>query len=197
MKIISQSADELVLQEGSASGIMIGGAFVVAGALVGYLGHASSPIAVWIALAMVVAGIVVILLASSITVTANRGSGQLFYQKKRLVGAQNTTYPIVDILRIETRKQWRIDNAQNSGNQNAPPPQPVLVAQSVIVFKDGREVPLDHQKTSSTTSVGSAVLMSGQAKEGAMASQVANFLHVPFQEIGPPNFSTGLQIDIG
>ena len=31
MKIINQSADELVLQEGSASGMAVGGAFIVAG----------------------------------------------------------------------------------------------------------------------------------------------------------------------
>jgi hypothetical protein len=72
--------------------------------------------------------------------------------------------------------------------------QPVLVAQSVIVFKDGREVPLDHQKTSSTTTIGSAVLMGGQGAETAIAAQVAKFLNVPFLEIMPPNMSAGINI---
>ena len=72
--------------------------------------------------------------------------------------------------------------------------QPVLVAQSVIVFKDGREVPLDHQKSSSGTSVGSVVLMGGQGAETAIAAHVAKFLDVPFQEIAPPNMSAGINI---
>ena len=73
-------------------------------------------------------------------------------------------------------------------------PQPVLVAQSVIVFKDGREVALDHQKTSSSMSVGSVVLMGGQGAEVAIANRVASFLSVPFQEIAPPNMGTGINI---
>jgi hypothetical protein len=197
MKIITQTADEMVLKEGNLTSTMIGVAFIVVGGVVEYKGHASSPIAIWIALAMVVVGIGLILFGSAITVTANKKTGQLFYQKKRVIGGQNTTYAVSDVLRIETRKQWRMENAGNQGNQNAAPPQPVLVAQSVIVFKNGREVPLDHQKTSSTTSVGGAVLMSGQGKESAMAYQVANFLNVPFQEIAPPSFGGGMQINIG
>jgi hypothetical protein len=70
----------------------------------------------------------------------------------------------------------------------------MLVAQSVIVFKDGRELALDHQKTSSSTSVGGAVIMGGQGAETAIAAQVAKFLNVPFQEIMPPNMSGGTNI---
>src|ERR1039457_1584189 len=153
MKIISQSADELVLKEGSASGIAFGVVFVVVGVLVGFYLHHSKPFAIWIALAFVVVGLAAILFSSSITVGVNKASGQLFYQKKRLIGGQNSTYAIAGILRIETRKQWRMENTDTSGNRGDSIPQPVLVAQSVIVFKDGRELPLDHQKSSSSMSV--------------------------------------------
>lgn len=198
MKIISQSSNQLVLKEGSTTGTMIGIVFVIAGALVGYFRHASNAAVIWFALAFVVIGIGLILFSSAITVSANRTTGQLLYEKKRLVGGSNATYAIPDILRIETRKQWRVENSTtaNPANQNATPQQPMLVAQSVIVFKDGRELPLDHQKTSSSTTVGSVVLMGGQGKEVAIANQVANFLNVPFQEIAPPGFG-GLQINIG
>jgi hypothetical protein len=147
-------------------------------------------------LALVAAGVGLILFSSSISVNANRASGQLFYQKKRLIGARSRTYRTADILRIETRKQWRTENTANAGNRpDVSTPQQLLVAQSVIVFKDGREVPLDHQKTSSSMSVGSVVLMGGQGAEVAMAVQVANFLGVPFQEIAPPSFG-GMQINL-
>jgi hypothetical protein len=192
MKITSQSADQLVLQEGSASGIAIGGVLVVAGAVGGYFLHHSSPIAIWIALAVVLLGLAVVLFSASITVAADKATGRISYQKKRLIGGQNSTYAIADVLRIETRKQWRVQNSPPAGNQDVSIPQPVLVWQSVVVFKDGRELPLDHQKTSSTTTIGPAVLMGGQGAEVAIATQVANFLSVPFQEIAPPNIGMGV-----
>ena len=191
MKIISQSADELVLQEGSATGIAIGVVFVIVGALAGYFLHHSSPLVIWIALGVVLIGVAVILFSASITLDANKGSGQISYRKKRSIGGQDSTYAIADVLRIETRKQWRVQNSPPAGNQNVSIPQPVLVWQSVIVFKDGREVPLDHQKTASTTTIGPAVLMGGSGAEVAIAAQVAKFLDVPFQEIAPPNIGMG------
>lgn len=194
MKIISQSADELVLKEGGSSGIAIGVVFVVAGLAVGFALHASNSIAIWIGLALVVIGLGVIGFSSSITVSANKASGKLSYQKKRLIGGQDSTYAIADVLRIETRKQWRIDNSPPSGDQNVSVPQPVLVWQSVIMFKDGRELALDHQKTSSQTTVGSVVLMGGQGAEVAIASRVAEFLNVPFLEIAPPDFGVGINL---
>jgi len=192
MKIVSQSPDELVLTEDSASGIVVGAVFVVAGALAGIFLREQASFVIWIALAMALIGVGIVLFASSITVSANRKSGQLVYEKKRLAGGKTTTYAIADIFRIETRKQWRVDNTPQQGNQ--PMPQPKLVAQSVIVFKSGSELALDHEKTSSTTSVGSMVITGGQGAESAIAAQVAQFLGVPFQEIMPPNMGSGVNI---
>ena len=203
MKIVSQSADEMVLHEGSWQGMVVGAMCVIAGVLGAYFLHSSKPMALWIGLAAVALGVGVICFASSITVGATRSRDQLVYEKKRIVGAKTDTYKISDVLRIETRKQWRIQGAGGPPNRDtANPPQPVLVAQSVIVFKSGKELPLDHQKNSSSTQIGSAVLMSGQGSETAMANRVATFLGVPFQEIMPPNMmgmgmSGGLNIQIG
>lgn len=177
--------------------MLIGVVFLIAAAAVVFYRHASNPNMIWVALALALVGLGVLLFSSSITINASRKNGQLFYQKRRLVGGSNTTYPISDILRIETRRQWRMENTASPQNQENSMPQPMLVAQSVIVFKNGREVPLDHQKTSSNTSVGGAVLMSGQGKEIALANAVAEFLGVPFQELSPPNMGTGLNINIG
>jgi hypothetical protein len=202
MKIVSQSSDEMVLHEGSLQGMIIGILCVIAGVLGAYFLHSTKPMALWIGLGAVVLGVGVILFASSITVGATKSKDQLVYEKKRIVGAKTDTYKISDVLRIETRKQWRIENAGGPPNRNANPPQPVLVAQSVIVFKSGKELALDHQKSSSSTQIGGAVLMSGQGNETAMANRVATFLGVPFQEIMPPNMmgmgmGGGLNIQIG
>lgn len=194
MKIMNQSADELVLKEGSASGVTVGVVLIIGGAFAWYFMHSSNSIVIWIALAMAALGIGLILFSSAITVTANKTSGQLLYQKKRLIGAKDSTYAIADIFRIETRKQWQVQNTTAPGNSNVPIQQPVLVAQSVIVFKDGRELALDHQKNSSTTAIGSAVLMGGQGAETALAMKVANFIGVPFEEIAPPGMGAGINI---
>ena len=128
MKITSQSADELVLKEGSTSGIIVGVALAIGGVLVGYFLRQTSAMAIWIALAVVVAGIAVVCFSSAITVVANKTTGKLAYEKKRLIGGSSTTYAIADILRIETRKQWRVDNTPPSGNQQVSTPTPTLVA---------------------------------------------------------------------
>jgi hypothetical protein len=193
MKIVNQSSDELILTEGSTSGLIVGGVFVLAGVLAGIFLRQTTPYAIWIGLALGVVGVLIILFASSITVSANKKSGQVLYEKKRLVGGQTSSYAIADIFRIETRKQWRIDNSPQSNNQQSMP-TPQLVAQSVIVFKNGSELPLDHQKTSSTTTVGGVAFTGGQGAESAIASRVAEFLGVPFQEIMPPNMGSGLNI---
>jgi hypothetical protein len=197
MKITTVSANELELKEGGTTGIVVGVALVIAGTLVWYRLHDSNPIVIWVALALGAAGIAAVFFSSSITVNANKATGQIRYQKKRLVGAQDTTYAIADVFRIETRKQWRLQNTPGPEGQPSNMQQPVLVAQSVIVFNDGREVALDHQKTSSTTSIGSTVVMGGQGAETAIAAQVAKFLNVPFQEIMPPNMGAGINIISG
>lgn len=197
MKITTLTAEQLELKEGGTAGIVVGSCLAAAGVLAGIFMRQLSPFAIWIALALVVAGILVILFSSSITLDANKRSGQLRYQKKRIVGTQDLMYSIADVFRIETRKQWRMQDAPGSGDNQPARQQPVLVAQTVIVFKDGKELALSHEKTSSTTSIGSVTMMSGQAAQSAMASQVAQFLNVPFQEIAPPNMSSGININIG
>lgn len=189
MKIVSQSSDEMVLHEGRFQGMAVGVACVVAGVLAAYFLHSTKPIALWIGLGAVVLGTGVICFASSITVNATKSKDRLVYEKKRLIGAKTANYAISDVLRIETRKQWRMEDRAPAGDrQNAnPTQQPVLIAQSVIVFKSGKELALDHQKTSSSMQVGGAVLTSGQGNETAMANRVATFLGVPFQEIMPPS----------
>jgi hypothetical protein len=144
MKITSQTADELVLTEGSTSGMIVGVALLIAGVAAAIFLREQTPLALWIGLALAVIGIVIVLFASSITVAVNKKTGQLSYQKKRLVGAHSSTYAIADIFRIETRKKWQVQNTPPSQNQGGSMPQAVLMAQSVIIFKDGRELALDH-----------------------------------------------------
>jgi cation transport ATPase len=190
MKIITQTDGEMILKEGSASGIIFGIIFAIVGAVVAFYFSSSGQIVVWLGIAFIVIGLASIFFSSSITVDINKLGGQLSYQKKRLIGGSSATYAIADVLRIETRRQWRV---QNNANKNVSMPRQVLVSQSVIVFKSGQELPLDHQKNSSSMSVG-PVMMTGQGSEVAIATQVANFIGVPFQEIAPPNNGLGMSV---
>jgi hypothetical protein len=82
-----------------------------------------------------------------------------------------------------------------SANRGVSVPQQVLISQSVIIFKNGQELPLDHQKSSSGMQLGVAVVMGGSGAEVAIANQVAQFLGVPFQEIAPP--ASGINVGLG
>ena len=166
MKIVSQSPDQLTLQDGRAASMVVGVVFAAGGIAAAVFLHAQR-FGLWIGLAAFLIGVGIILFASSITVTATKSRNEITYGKKRIVGGGIATYAISDVFRIETRKRWEIDQSPPANNEA--PRQPMLVAQSVIVFKTGKELPLDHQKTSSSTSVGGVTFQSGQAKESAMA----------------------------
>ena len=60
--------------------------------------------------------------------------------------------------------------------------------QSMIVFKDGRELALGNQRSSSR----SMVLIGCQGADVAIASRMAEFLGVPFQETATPDFGIGI-----
>lgn len=197
MKIVSQTADELVLKEGDAKGIIAGIVLVLVGIGVAFYSQFSPSVALWIAIGVFIVGLALIFLSASITVDANKTSGQINYQTKRLIGGSAATYAVADVLRIETRKSWKMENNNASSERGVSMPRQVLVSQSVIVFKSGQELPLDHQNSSSSMSIGPAVMMGGSGKEVAIANQVATFLGVPFQEIAPPNGPIGINIGGG
>jgi hypothetical protein len=196
MKITNQTADELMLKEGDAKSIVIGIILILAGVGIGFYIHFAVSNPLWVALGLLVVGLVVTFMSSSIGVAISKTNGQIMYQTKRLIGGKTAMYSIGDVLRIETRKSWQMEN-NNSGGRGGSMPRQVLVSQSVIVFKDGQELPLDHQKSSSGMTIGPAVMMAGSGKEVAIANQVAAFLGVPFQEIAPPSGQIGINIGGG
>jgi hypothetical protein len=194
MKIINQTTDTLALKEGDAKTIVIGTILVLAGIGVAFYAHFAPSNPLWVAIGIFVVGLVTIFASSSITVDINKPNGQVVYQIKRVIGGKAATYATGDVLRIETRKSWRMENG-NSNGRGASMPRQVLVSQSVIVFKDGQELALDHQNSASSgMSLGPAVMMGGSGKEVAIANQVATFLGVPFQEIAPPGGPMGINI---
>jgi hypothetical protein len=186
MKILSRTDSEMVLKDGNVLSIVVGIVAVVVGVVI-YVDFLSlNAWMIWFALGAVILGLLMTFLSSSIGVDINKNDQTFSYRKKRLIGGSVSTYAIADVFRIETRKQWEMRSA--STNARGPVAQyPTLVSQSIIVLKDGRELALDHSKSSSSMHIGNAVNMVSQGNETALATQVADFMGVPFQEVAPPN----------
>ncbi len=196
MKIVSQTADVMVLKEGSAKGVLTGVILAVAGIGIASYAHFSPSVPLWVGLALALVGVGMVLFSSSIEVNIDKAAGQVAYRTKRMVGGSAAAYAVADVLRIETRQMWQAQNGA-AGNRGMSMAQQTIVSQSVMVMKDGREIPLDHQNTPSNFGVGAGILMAGTGREAAIANQVATFLGVPFQEVAPPGGPIGINLGGG
>ena len=197
MKITSQTADELVLKDGRGFNFLFSFAFMILAAVFGFAMYSSGTRG---SVSLLPAGAVVFgplwfLLVPSIAVDIKKGENQIFYQKKRPIGTRNATYAISDVARIEARKQWKIEQVQNmQQNRTIPIGSPSrygrleMIIQAVLVFKDGKELPLETATGSYSQSTGSSEATA--EKEASIAQKVAEFLGVPFQEIEPPQMNT-------
>jgi hypothetical protein len=187
MKIINQTQDQMNLKDGNASSLIIGLVLILGGSYsIYHFYSASGPSNIlWVAAVILLFGLIMIFLSSTITVAIDKSQNQISFLKKRLIGNKSQTFNIQDALRVELRKSYSMQSGTRSPNGGMVMPREVLNYQSVIIFKDGTELPLESVKSSGGTNIGSAVLMGGTGKELSMANQVANFLGVPFQEVGP------------
>jgi len=174
----------MTLKDGNASGVILGIIFALAGLYGAYHFYPVGGVPLWVSLAFVVIGILSLLFASTITVSIDKNSGNISFLRKRLLGAKSQTYNTADALRVELRKSYHIEQGARTQN-NISLPREVMNHQSVIVFKDGTEMPLENMKSSGGSNVGGLVLMPGTGKELSISQQVASFLNIPLQEVGP------------
>lgn len=195
MKITSQNDQLLVVKDGGIFGFIIGAVVALFAGyyLVSTLLTTGVSTDLWFSVGGVVVGLLVLFMTSIVTATLNKSTGQIQYVKKHLIGSSATTYAMADVLRIEVRKEWRTESSSGTARTESVPEQ-VLVSQTLIVFKDGTQLPLSRQSSPSRVSIG-GILVSGQGTETVTANQIATFLNVPFQEIAPPN--AGITINLG
>ncbi len=197
MKIINKTEDEMVLKGGGQMvGMIGGGIFVIAGAYFAITSLSSGSIGWFILfpILFIVVGVVLFLLGSSTIVSIYKSRGIIQYDKKRLIGIKTSEYNISDVMRVELRKEWQTERVQGSQGSSSTTRQ-VLVSQMVLMFKTGVELALGNQKSSMGMRGTVGVLMGGQAKEIALANQIADFLGVPFQEIAPPDRGFGIDLN--
>jgi hypothetical protein len=191
MKIVNQNQESITLSDGNMTGIIVGIVFFLASIGIDYSfysdhTHPGFSNMMWIGVGIFVFGIIAILTSTSIIVEINKSSNQIVYKTKRMIGSRQKNYNISDVLRVETRRTY---NMVANGRQGL---DQVLLIQSVILFKNGEEIPLDSSNSAggANFTMGPSVLMAGSGKEMVIANQVATFMGVPFQEINPPSDST-------
>lgn len=196
MEIITQTDTKLILKDGNSSGVIMGIIVFIFGVFLGYvfLNSFVSKIVIVVALFLLIIGLLLILFSSAIIIDFDKINNQFNYIKKSLIKTKINIYNFADVASIETRKQWQTETTSygegNSSRINRITSKKVLLSQSIIILKDGTELPISHKKDSSNGSGllnSSSVLMGGVSKEIVIANQVATFLNVPFREVTPPN----------
>jgi hypothetical protein len=192
MKIASQTSDQMVLKDSNMWGAFIAVITILFGFLFTFWGLTGSfgigDVIFWI-IALAVA-FTAIFMNPSFMIAINKGDGTIFFHMKRIVLSKTATYQITDIMRIELRKVYR--NTSKGGTE--------VVTQSIFIFKNGKEVPLEGKKAEKPMGMLGIVVgghSAKQTKELSTSQQVASFINVPFQEISPENNSSGIGLPGG
>jgi hypothetical protein len=130
---------------------------------------------------------------TSVEIAKNRN--QIVVRTPKFIGTKTETYDVKDISRIELReekKMLKINSRSLAPRGSAvvalvrlafDKPQQVTFSKSVIVFKDGRELFLTGARSYAGGILDGAILFNGSTTGiVSIASQIASFLGVPFEE---------------
>jgi hypothetical protein len=172
MKITTKTSDELISESGGSFIIVFGLVFISLAVALGFVIFSSNSNLnyLFLPLVMFLLGLYWIQFIPSILIHIKKSSNKITCQFKRVIGTKTLNYASNDVIQVETRKRW---GSKNSAGRNS------LSVQNVVVFKNGEEIPL-----SVTQNVGGS--SHGLIKKYAsIAKNIAEFLNVPFQEIGP------------
>lgn len=196
MKIINQTSDQMTVKD-SGGGAFVGIIFLIVGAGGAYLSYNSGQTGLAVALPVVfaVVGLVMLFTKATTIVDINKSAGIIAFGKKSLVSNKAAQYNIADVQAIELRESINVTN-NTMDNQNTPQgisfgnnnmySTRTLSHQTILVMKDGTEVPLESIKSSGASNTfPGGVLMSGRSAVFAVSNQVAQFIGVPFKEITP------------
>jgi ABC-type transport system involved in multi-copper enzyme maturation permease subunit len=198
MKIIQKTENELIAKEGKSFGVFIGSAFVLAGLFIMYSTdfHGSDNsliVRVAIPSLFIIVGLAAVLFSSSVLITINKLTGQINYEKKSFVKQDVKTYAISDVLQVELRRTWKMEQTGSSSQGNLKQHK-VLVSTSFFVLKNGGELFLSQEEH--TSPVGALVF--GQNGKSGSDAEIAAFLGVEFKVLDPSSFGvSGIGMNVG
>jgi len=191
MKIVSQSSDQMALLDSNVAKNVFIGIVVIGVSVYGayYLFGANGQQAwkvMWIPVIGFLVGLIMIFAASSISVVIGKSQGQIVFSKKRILGGTTQAQNISDAVRVELRRGSYRQSTPNQQGFSMNGGQQVMESQTVILFKDGTEMPLENMKKRSGGGgiIGADVMMAGEGKELSISQQVATFMGVPFIAMG-------------
>ena len=189
MKIISQTPDQMIIADPSASGWIYGAVIMILGLIVGYFALSQKQeVTTIVTIGFLIVGFVVIMLNKSRTTTINKTSGQIILQKKSIIGSTSFNYAIADVAQVEIRERVSFRNPSPRSSGMALP-RPNIVHQTILVFKDGTSVALEHAHSGPRVGIdimGIPVSTElGRDNVTSIAEVIAMFIGVPFQNSGP------------
>ena len=195
MKIIKQTTDELVTKDSGGS-YVFGVLFLLIGIGGIYLYFKNGQpalVAIIVPAVFTIAAIFMILKKTTTIVDINKTTGKISFNRNSLIGSQSSEYDIANAQSIELRESsYTTTNTMNQpqgisfgNNYNT---NRVLTHQTVLLMKDGTELPLESIKSSNNSSfsvmgVQTGVLMGGRGQMFAQSNAVAQFIGVPFNDI--------------
>ena len=190
MEITSQDSNQMALKDGNIAGGVLGGIVLVA--VSGYWAYyllttpGQQTKITWIPGIIALVGLIMIFTVSSISVMIDKSQGQIMFQRKRLAGTKTQTQNISDAVCVELRRGSYRQAGPNQQGFSVNGGQQVMQSQTVIIFKDGTEMPLENAKNRRVGNglIGVGVMMAGEGKELSISQQVAIFICVPFEEMG-------------
>ena len=141
----------------------------------------------WVLGILAIIGVIMLLVTSSISIVIDKPQRQITFRRKRIMGAKTNSYHTSDVIRVELRRNSYFNHEPTSRQGfSMGDDHQVFDSQSIIMFKDGTELPLENRKSRNTgkSPISTGVMMAGEGKELSISRQVAAFLSVPFQEIG-------------
>lgn len=193
MQVLEDSDRRIVIKDSNWGGLIVG-IVLLLGSF--YFTYVVNPLAPGFDIkSLIIPGILFLIGAllfftSNSTMSAFDKDGNVIsFVKKSVLGARNVTYQLDQVARLEMREQVVVTNSQprtqgitiGGGSMGTPH----LQYQLVMVMKDGAEVPLDHLKSSGTSSFGGVAIMGGTGTEKVIGQKIATFLGIPYQEISP------------
>jgi len=176
MEITELTAEQLHLQEGGLAGILIGAALFI-GAVI-WAVEVDLATTRTVAAVLAIVGVLLVFFGSWVKISANKVSGQLFRQVKRLSGKTELRRAITDVSHLEVRWKWATQTDREAAESTT---GPGLITEVAMVLKDGEGWLLAYKKTSDESEI--SAFVGGKGEQYQFAGQISQFLGVAVREV--------------
>lgn len=188
MKILEESELRIVLKDSNWGGLIFG-IVITLGSL--FFAYQSNPFAKEFDIKTLIfpgifllVGLLLLFTSKITTITLDKNINKIEFIKKGILGVSSKNYPLNQIIKVDLREQIIVTRTNNN-NRGFNAGTPRLQFQTVLVLRDGAEIPLGRLKSPATASIGGAVIMSGVGTEQVIGQKIATFLGVPFEKNSP------------